>query len=97
MYICNITLKIDNIKDNIKVFDFIDTYQYLSQLKTLKSIKQFNNNVTFKDIDNNYLNIDFKNNDAFFKEYLNFLKFYFFNNFNDITTDFKTNIEYYKF
>ena len=95
--ICNITLKIDNNKETINVFDYIDTCHYLSNLDTLKKVTYFNSSFIFKDIKNNYLLINFKDSPQFIEDYKNYLKFYFFNQFNDLTSDFITNIDYYKF
>lgn len=95
--ICNITIKKDNKKEKINVFDFIDTCHYLTKLDTLKEVTFFNSSFIFKDINNNYLLIDFNKSPQFIEDFKNYLKFYFFNQFNDLTSDFKTNINYYKF
>ena len=95
--LCNITIKKDNKKERIHVFDYIDTCHYLTQLDTIKEVKFFNSSFIFKDIKNNYLVIDFNKSPQFIEDYKNYLKFYFFNQFNNLTSDFITNIDYYKF
>ena len=40
--LCNITIKKDNKKEKINVFDYIDTCHYLTQLDTIKEFKFFN-------------------------------------------------------